>query len=145
MSHFDGRVEVVSKGPTAIPMSGPFQLMRVESVPFDKRSLREGIWRLTWPSGTMLHGSWSKAMDWLDDRVAKNTIARDAILLAGPFSVPWLLEFYLVAAQCAEENNKEGVFDAYAKSASLLLGQDSEYREALLSPWVEERAQRAAV
>lgn len=128
---------------SALPMNGPLQLARAESVPSDKRSLRDGIWRLHWPSGVMLFSGWTKAMDWLDDALAKNHVARDAILLAGPYSVPWLLEWYLVAAECAENNDKKGVFDAYAKSASLLLGTNSEYRPVLLSPWVEERSQRA--
>lgn len=127
---------------TAVPVDGPFQLVRVEG--FEDRGLRESMWRLSWPSGTFLFSAWRKSLDWLDDRVAKSVIARDAVLLAGPYSVPWLLEWYLVAGQCAENDDKEGVFDAYAKSASLLLGQDSEYREALLSPWVEERANRAS-
>lgn len=123
------------------PIQGPFQLIRAENVPFDNKSLREGIWRISWPAGTMLHSGWSKAMDWLDDRVAKNHITRDSILLAGPYAVPWLVEFYLVAAECAEADDKEGVFDAYAKSASLLLGEDKEkYQQVLLSPWAQEKA-----
>lgn len=132
-------------GSGVIPLGGPFQLVRSESWEDDKTaSIRDGIWRISWPSGTLLHRGWSQAIDWLDDRVAKKVIARDALLLAGPYSVPWVLEWYLVAAAEAEQDNKEGVFDAYAKSASTLLGVGSEYREALMLPWVEERMQRAS-
>jgi hypothetical protein len=122
--------------------NGPFQL--VQATPGKAgASKRAGIWRLAFPSGQMLFEGWSKAIDWLDDEVAKSRIKSDAILLAGPYSVPWLLDYYLIACEEAEADNREGVFDAYASSAKALLETDSAYHDQLMAPWVKERANRA--
>jgi len=133
-------------GGAAIPLDGPFQLTQIDAgdLPFARPTPRRGgQWRLAWPTGTMIFGGWIKALDWLDDSVAKRKVSRDAVILAGPFSVPWILEFYLIAGEEAERNNHTGVFDAYAKSAAFLLATESEYKDRLSDPWVETRANRA--
>lgn len=114
---------------------GPFTLIRVESEANRALPCREGLWRLSWKDGQMIFSGWSRAMDWLDDLIAKKQIDSNSVLLAGPYAVPWVLEWYLIAANEAERDNREGVFDAYSKSAMELLTQDKDHHDQLMKPW----------
>jgi hypothetical protein len=132
----------VSSG-SVFPKEGPFLLQQVDETPAPKDP-RKGMWRLSWPNGTMMFGTWKMALDWLDNEIAQSRVENDAILMAGPYSVPWLLYWYLIAAEGAEANDREAVFDCYASNAKLLLETNSGYHDALTSPWVAERKQRAS-
>jgi hypothetical protein len=132
-----------SNGADTTFRDGPFLLKQIEEIPPPKNP-RKGMWRVSWPSGTMMFPDWKQALDWLDDGIAKSRIKNDAILMAGPYAVPWLLYWYLIAAEAAEINDREGVFDCYASNAKALLETDSNYREALKTPWVAERVQSAS-
>lgn len=118
---------------------GPFSLFRAESVPTAKES--EGIWTITWTHGSMIFAGWNTALSWLEHRVDDGRIFGSTVLYAGALRIPWVIEWYLAAARAAQRGHRPGVFEAYSKSAMLLLDEDEAYelegvtREALMLPW----------
>lgn len=93
------------------------------------------VWTLTQDKFTLVT-RWSDAITYLHQSIRSGEADAEDIILAGPHGTPWILDYYLIAAECVKENDRSGVFDAFGKNAALLVDEYGEmFRDALSAPW----------
>jgi len=109
------------------PVVGPFTIGVVEGT--KTSDPRGGTWKVGWKDGQVLVAGWKEAITWLDAAVRRGQISDEDVILAGSMGTPWILEFYLEAAEAAEIGFIESIWDAWAVSAKRLYGGESVYAD----------------